>query len=401
MKTTRHSLMAKGILVLLSLLIMVFIFTYSWFSDPNQPVEASGLTMSVQNPSTDFQYAIGFSSSMTNYAYTHTDFTNTGEQDLDLTALYPHGVDKTNPKNAVNLLYDYTPTDITGDGITLIRPAMAYGNWEINKASNNYSTAEENIQYISFDLIFRTLVPNTTIRLDSGSCAMGNCETHSGDGSLTNSSVANYNANDDNKYGNFSRDAIVGAVRVAFLEYEDDDQTGTDVLSDEHFNSYDSVKLLWIPRPDIYLDNGGNDSQTVGWQLRTGLTRENSDFNLVSKSINDPNYSTYKHQYYNVFEGRESNEIVTYSGAVASVINANAPSSTDKVTFGTTADLVTLKYFDDVEDENGAPGSDGLPDDDGYYYGKVRVRIWLEGTDSESRRALAGGKFRINFHITG
>ena len=32
-----------------------------------------------------------------------------------------------------------------------------------------------------------------------------------------------------------------------------------------------------------------------------------------------------------------------------------------------------------------------------YYYSKVNVRIWVEGTDLESRRAFSGGRFAVNF----
>ena len=49
MRTTRHSLMAKGILVLLSLLIMIFVFTYSWYAPENKPIVASGITATLHN----------------------------------------------------------------------------------------------------------------------------------------------------------------------------------------------------------------------------------------------------------------------------------------------------------------------------------------------------------------
>lgn len=394
MKTTRHSLMAKGILVLLSLLIMVFVFSYSWYMDPDTPVEASGLSMSVRNPSTDFDYSIGFSTSQTGGAYKHTAFTNVVNADLDLEELYAS--DDTNREHPINLLYDYNPTDLTGDGVTLVRPAMKYGNWSINEASRYYSVAEENVQFISFDMIFRTKVRGTTIRLDADSFAKGACETYAGDGKLLTDTASR---NKENKYGVFSTDAIVGAVRVAFLEYVDHDESGDYIVENKLTEYENDPKLVWIPRPDLYLNNnptGSNlrEKDIQGWALDTGVA-SNTTYNLVSDSQTNTEYSTYKHQYYNVFSvtSEQTPAIVTYDGAVASTIDADASAGTNRITFGTTKDLIMLDHINDAND-------DGIPDDD-YYYGKIRVRIWIEGTDSEARRALAGGKFSVSFHITG
>ena len=392
MRTTRHSLMAKGILVLLSLLILVFVFTYTWYRNPNDPVTASGMSFTVTNPSTDFEYAIGFSNSQTGGVYKHTTFTNTVNTDLNLEALLPS--DESDPTKTVNLLYDYNPTDLTGNGVTLVRPAMNYGNWSINSASRNYSIAEENVQYITFDMIFRTRVANTSIRLDSDSYAKGDCETYSGDGSLLSDTASR---NKDGKYGAFSTDAIVGAVRVAFLEYVNHNESGDTIVNTKLSEFESTPKLLWVVRPDIYLNNnptGSNlrEKDIDGWSLDTNVASDTT-YSLVSDSQTNPSYSTYAHQYYNIFSVGQNvtPAIVTDTSAVASVLNTSAP--TNKVTFGQSLDLVTLNHINDTN-------SDAAPDD-GYYYGKVRVRIWIEGTDTEARRALAGGKFSVSFHITG
>lgn len=413
MKTTRHSLLAKGLMVLLSLLVLVFAFTYTWFRDPSAPVTASGLSLSVNSPSTDFEYAIGFSTSQTGNHYKHTQFTNEITTDLDLEDLVIYDPDDpqgTFHNKHVNLLYDYTPIDVTGDGYTLVRPAMNYGNWDINTASTNYSQAEANVQYVSFDMIFRSQSPTATVKLDSGSYAKGNCETYAGDGNLLNANVvsegeniSNFNAKTSEsassyKYGPFSRDAIVGAVRVAFLKYADSDELTANDIVNEDLNEFNPTPaLVWIPRPDLFLNNGATtsnqlqkDGLTEGWTLDTNVSGTKS---LISKAQINPAYSTYQHQYYNIFEDRDqgvSAEIKTYDAAIPSVLDSQATGN--KVTFGQQQNLVTLSY---INDDN----NDGEPDD-GYYYGKVRVRIWLEGTDSESRRALAGGKFSVGFHIT-
>ena len=129
MKTNRHSLMAKGIMVLLSLLILIFIITFAWFTPPEERNDAHGISMKTKAGS-DFEYAIGFKTSQTFGEYLVTDFTNSENSEWDIEKLKVPGkteADGTTPIK-YNLLYDYQPIDITGDGYTLIRPAMDYGN---------------------------------------------------------------------------------------------------------------------------------------------------------------------------------------------------------------------------------------------------------------------------------
>ena len=149
----------------------------------------------------------------------------------------------------------------------------------------------------------------------------------------------------------------------------------------------------------MYLNNnptGSNNREkdVEGWALDTNVA-SNTTYNLVSDSQTNASYSTYIHQYYNVFSvaQNETPAITTYTAAVPSTLNTSAPSGTEKVTLGRSCRLIPLNHINDTN-------NDGEPDD-GKYYGKVRVRIWIEGTDSESRRALAGGKFNVSFHITG
>ena len=47
---------------------------------------------------------------------------------------------------------------------------------------------------------------------------------------------------------------------------------------------------------------------------------------------------------------------------------------------------------------NGHSDSAGLVED-GYYYNYVRVNIWIEGEDAESRLDMVGGKFDLTFDV--
>lgn len=392
MKTTRHSLMAKGIMVLLSLLVLIFAFTFSWFTIAQPDADASGISVKTKSGS-DFEYAIGFKTSQTGGEYLVTDFTNLGTQELDIENLHVTGEfeeDGVTPRT-FNLLYDYSPIDITGDGVTLIRPNMEYGNWKINTGTDDYSIAEANTQYISFDIIVRSKSP-ATLSLGPKSYAVGDIEKATvnnetvdlPDGSL----LTGQNVNRLSDYGSFSRDAIVGAVRVAFIDYVDDGSITVNSLLTDPLDSKLAAapSLLWVPRPDLYLNNNGHDQDVTGWSLNTGVDVERT-FNLQSAAMTDSEYSTYRHQQYDIFNNT-NNSVVTNAN---DYVHVSSEDEDDCYRFNDTVELTRLAYDETVQENNM---------DVTYYYSKVRVRVWVEGTDSESRRALSGGKFRLNFDLT-
>ena len=388
MKTTRHSLMAKGILVLLSLLIIVFIITFAWFGISQPDSEAHGVSMKTKSGS-DFEYAIGFQTSQTFGEYLVTDFTNRNETELDIEDLNVPGKYDGSTPISYNLLYDYTPIDVTGDGATLIRPAMDYGNWKINTGTDDYSIAEANTQYISFDLIIRSKAA-CTLYLGPNSFAYGESEVDSNnkplpDGSkLTGSGVAR-----KSDYGNFSRDAIVGATRVAFLGFDNSLTAAsyTTGLQNEYLNSTPSA--LWVTRPDLYLNNNnGQDTTTTDWSLTTGVTSSQA-FNHSSQSLGTVSgYSTYQHQQYDIFNNYNKN-IVTNNQSYVHISSLNT--DTNDYRLNDTVELIPINKPMTVREGN---------EDVTYYYGKVRCRIWVEGTDTEARRALSKGRFKLNFDLT-
>jgi|GEM_PF-933779 len=393
MKTTRHSLMAKGILVLLSLLVLVFVITYSWFTLPVELNTASGVSVKTKSGS-DFEYAIGFQTSQTGGEYLVTDFTNLETHELDIENLHVDGKledDGVTPRS-YNLLYDYSPIDLTGDGVTLIRPNMEYGNWKINTGTNDYSIAEANTQYISFDIIVRSKSP-AALSLGPDSYAVGDCEkvtegngeVDTPDGTL----LSGTSAPRQSDYGSFSRDAIVGAVRVAFIDFEDDGTITADSLKQSLQNDKlaSEPSLLWVPRPDLYLNNNGHDSDVTGWSLDTGVS-DNDTINLQSAAMTDSSYTTYRHQQYDIFNNT-NNQVVTNNNSYVHISSEDPDDNCYR--FNDTVELTRLAYDQTVQENN---------QDVTYYYGKVRVRIWVEGTDTESRRALSGGKFRFNFDLT-
>ena len=89
-----------------------------------------------------------------------------------------------------------------------------------------------------------------------------------------------------------------------------------------------------------------------GWTLSTGLKTG----------------TTFTHTYYDPATQQD----VPYTGTVTSP----KASSNDKIT--------------NISNQSGQ-----------YYYSKVKVVIWLEGNDTEARRAISGGKFEVACDFKG
>ena len=383
MKTTRHSLMAKGLAVLLSLLVLIFAFTYSWFSSADTPAEATGLSVTAAS-SVDFDIAVGFSNAQTEYEYISTDFAKT----FSLRDILYNGVH-------YDVLNDFSPLDVTSDGVTFSRPELvgdttaSNGRKKPAPDESSYYAVEANKEYISFDLIFRC-ERECNVYIDSGSVVKARCEVEAGktvenggtvlsalnigQSNLSNASLTSALLNtagfssaenpasaayNKSSYGDFSKDAVVGAIRVSFVDYNSSLNL-SNIFENTASLMKNAAEFIWLPRPDIYLQDTNNTD---------------NDWVLYTVDVNDPS-DTHKaittvHTYWDY----TNHTVATYSNTVTEC-NAN-----------------TIVHLD-IPQYSAENPSQVL-----YYYGKTRVNIWLEGTDAEARRAIAGGEFYINFDL--
>lgn len=375
MKTTRHSLMAKGIMVLLSLLVLIFAFTYSWLTVNSPPVYASTITASTQR-GVDFEVAVGFSTKETQDEYVVSEFGS----DLDFEHLT---VIEDNESHDYSLLYDFSPKDVTGNGRKLYIPILQNnsetGRKEINTAASNYQDITPNKEYLSFDLIFKSEVQNCRVYLGNEAFVRAKCETSVGDGNLKTV----YSSEQAQKYGQFSPDAVVGAVRVAFVGYQNPTSlTYQDIYSniadDSHLNS--TASLIWLPRPDVclYQGAGRNDPMTLLTDIPQSTPTAQYDVTYTpSGSATSYTFKdTYTHRYWDVGIGGTQN----YVYVTDTVTDPADASSRSFALLGTPV----------VNETTGRT----------EYYGKARVNIWIEGTDDEARRAIAGGEFYIQLDLS-
>lgn len=316
-------MIAKNLIVLFAVALAGFCGIQAWFTD-NRSAEANGIEVECQAPDGIEIAVVGHD------APAPTEYT-TGNITLNKTN-YP-------------FLEKLQLTEITGDGTFFRKPALIQSGGQAHvdtKAEWSEPTANEH--YLSFDLYIRSksqynisIGKKSTIKPDAPQLT-----TQDGTG-IKNQS----------KYGNFSRDSVVGAVRFSVVDYK---------------SAPPSKKLLWLPAPNI-------------------LLKQTTDEYTLSDDM--PSGESYSHVYYNTKKEKKTVSSTDVDGAF--VVN-NKGFVDGKFTYelGQNQNIAQLKKSSDT-------------DTDPYYgdYGAmVTCNMWIEGEDAEARLALVNGKFKVNLVLT-
>ncbi len=185
-------MIAKNLIVLFTVALAGFCGIQAWFTD-KRSAEANGIEVECQAPDGIEIAVVGHDAPVpANDKYTVGNIT----------------LNKTNCKFLENLQL----TEITGDGTFFRKPALIQSGGQAHvdtKAEWSEPTANEH--YLSFDLYIRSksqynisIGKKSTIKPDAPQLT-----TQDGTG-IKNKS----------KYGNFSRDSVVGAVRFSVVDYK-------------------------------------------------------------------------------------------------------------------------------------------------------------------------------------
>lgn len=228
---------------------------------------------------------------------------------------------------------EFTTVDITGNGKNLYRPAEIDENQQpfgFNEAVSSLSDSKY-YDYIELEVAFRSLSKMNVYLSDESFISPADPENATG-----------------NIYGNFSRDYIAGAMRVAILEG-------------------DEVKMLWAPNSGYQLIKYPNGSYS---------------FNSGENGFSEPESS---YSYFAENADGELVETVVSSEEYASKRFVVDGTGANKHDSGNSAVLLTLD-----------PASEGA-----YDQKNVRIRIWFEGTDREAHQALAGGNVNVKLKFVG
>ncbi len=317
-------MIAKNLIVLFTVALAGFCGIQAWFTDKSS-AEADGINVECQAPD-GIKIAV----------VKHND---PAPKDTEYT-VGNIKLNKTNCKFLENLQL----TEITSDGTDFYKPALIQtgGQAQVDTKAD-WSPAAANQHYLSFDLYIRSK--------SQYNIAIGKKSTIKPDAPQLTSQDGTGIKN-KSKYGNFSRDSVVGAVRFSVVDYK---------------SAPPSKKLLWLPAPNILLEQT-TDAYTLSDD------KENGD--------------SYSHVYYNT----KKEKITVSSTDVDSAFVVNDGFDGGKFTYelGQNQNIAQLKKSSDT-------------DTDPYYgdYGAmVTCNMWIEGEDAEARLALVNGKFKVNLVLT-
>lgn len=311
-------MIAKNLIVLFTVALAGFCGIQAWFTD-NRSAEANGIEVECQAPDGIEIAVVGHD------APAPTEYT-TGNITLN----------KTNCK----FLEKLQLTEITGDGTYFSKPALIQsGGQALVDPDAEWSDPTANEHYLSFDLYIRSksqynisIGKKSTIKPDAP-------QLTSQDGT---------GIKNQSKYGNFSRDSVVGAVRFSVVDYK---------------SAPPSKKLLWLPAPNILLEQT-TDEYTLSDNKQDGVS--------------------YSHVYYD--KNKKQQTVSDSKADSAFVVNKDGFDG-GKFTYelGKNQNIAQLNK----SSEN-----------DQFYSAMVTCNMWIEGEDAEARLALVNGKFKVNLVLT-
>lgn len=253
--------------------------------------------------------------------------------------------------NLADLLVDGTSTsvldsmkfvEVTGNGETFYSPQLIQkGNYAIVNPDGDWPEATANEDYLQFTVKMRSK-EELDVYLSSDSKVSPASQVVTGADCGNPSSYAS-GAN------SFSKDCVVGAVRVSF-------------------ENSSKTRKIWIPRPEYHLNNKVGDN--VYTMTTDASASTNGDgTNPITEGAAYYWNNSYTHYYYN------SSKVLS---KMSSNVMVGLPDTVTKIPASTNTMLASLTEKGD------------------YYVGEATFTIWIEGCDTEARRALVDGKFNVS-----
>lgn len=315
-------MIAKNLIVLFTVALAGFCGIQAWFTDKSS-VDANGIEVECQAPE-GIEIAVVGHGAPAPTVYTPGNITLN--------------------KDNCNFLENLQLTEITGDGTYFRKPALIQSSGQAHVDINGeWSEPTANEHYLSFDLYIRSksqynisIGKKSTIKPDAP-------QLTTQDGT---------DIKNKSKYGNFSRDSVVGAVRFSVVDYKQDPP---------------SKKLLWLPAPNI-------------------LLKQTTDAYTLSDNM--PSGESYSHVYYDTKKAQQT--ISDSKTDSAFVVNKDGFVD-GKFTYelGKNQTIARLEKPSGTGQEN-----------DQFFSAMVTCNMWIEGEDAEARLALVNGKFNVNLVLT-
>lgn len=312
-KRDTKSLVMKNLIVMAVLIIIALTGVISWFTNKTEAT-ADGINVTCEAPK-------GLKIAVVQHgepAPDVNDETQWSEGEITLT------------KEDYPFLKEQSIIEITSDGTDFYKPKLTQENGKAKPDTSSKWDVADKDSYLSIDVYMKT-GDEHMVYLNSGTEISPNSTTLTGENSG--------NKSDD---GNFSKDCIVGAVRLS-------------TVSTVNSTDDSTIKNLWIPAPQIHYDSDKKE-----------VTLNNTP---------DTPGDTFKHKYWEV-NGEtgmpQGKDPVEYKKGVIT-------NTKNDFKLGKNCEFAKLTK---------------KTDSDKYATGMTTVNIWVEGEDDEARLAMVGGKFK-------
>lgn len=314
-KRDTKSLVMKNLIVMAVLIIIALTGVISWFTNKTEAT-ADGINVTCEAPK-------GLKIAVVRHgekAPDVNDETQWSEGEITLT------------KEDYPFLKEQSIIEITSDGTDFYKPKLTQENGKAKPDTSSEWDVADKDSYLSIDVYMKT-GEDHMVYLNSG--------TEISPISTTLTGEQSGNKSDD---GDFSKDCIVGAVRLSTV------------------NSADSkLKNLWIPAPQIHYDS---DKKEV--------------------TLGNTSGDTFKHKYWKVTKN---------SDGKTGKPTGTAPVEYKDVITNTNNDFKLGKNYDFAMLTKKQPS-------DKYASGMTTVNIWVDGEDDEARFAMVGGKFKATIKLS-
>lgn len=315
-------MIAKNLIVLFTVALAGFCGIQAWFTD-NRSAKANGIEVECQAPDGIEIAVVGHGDpAPTKYTVGNITLNKTDYPFLEKLQL----------------------TEITGDGTYFSKPSLIQSGGQAHvNPDGEWSEPAANEHYLSFDLYIRSK-SQYNISIGKKSTIKPNApQLTTQDGTVIKN---------ESKYGNFSRDSVVGAVRFSVVDYK---------------SAPPSKKLLWLPAPNI-------------------LLKQTTDEYTLSDNM--PSGESYSHVYYDT---KKAQQTISDSKTDSAFVVNNKGFVDGKFTYelGKNQTIARLEKPSGTHQEN-----------DQFYSAMVTCNMWIEGEDAEARLALVNGKFNVNLVLT-
>ena len=359
-KTIR--LIVKNLIVLVILIAVSAVGVRSWFMSGHNYADASTVNVSCAVPDGLEVAIVAPGDSITrDTVWYDTSFT------LD-TVTFP-------------FLSALSITEISGDGITFIKPPLTQFSTvaapDTTKTWNaNDITPKANSEYLSFDIYFRSKGSGHSVLLDR--------DSYFGTPTPT--------MEFGNKINGWSPNSVIGAARMSVVQ-----NAGT---------ASAARKLLWIPAPFLHFDPVMRSDDAI---LMKTLTDPTNTYGLAYIDSESTTHilnadGTYNHGYYDANKQRHIlyNSTINSSPPSGAVNEPNLVANTfldqndeQDVDYKLQKD-VSIAALDTTANYYSSPTASTTT---AYYTNHVRVNLWIEGEDPESRAAQVTGKIKAVLNL--